>query len=368
MKMLRGALELLVGALFLFAAPALAHTSATSFLSLHVLDEHRLVATFDLDLKDLESLLTLDANDDGVITWGEVRQASNAIESLALGRTQIRAGNALCVADGRDDIAIAEHGDGPYARLAITLACPQATRSLAVDYSGWFSVDAGHRALYEFVDRQDAREQSILTASRPLWRTSESMWARAKRFVDEGARHLLTGYDHLAFLSVLLLALARRREGVAVAGAWPLARRALAVITSFTLAHSCTLALAANGWLTLPSRPVEALIAASVVIAALLNLSREPAKHGWKLAFGFGLVHGLGFAGALAETTSEHIDLLALGAFNAGIELAQIACAAAVIPLIWALFRHTPSQRVVVPLASLAVAAVAMEWVVARIL
>lgn len=354
--------------LLLCATSAMAHTSATSFLSLRVEDEHRVVATFDLDLKDLESLLSLDANDDSAITWGEIRQAGNAIDSLALTRTQIRAGEGLCVADSYDGIAIAEHGDGPYVRLAITLACPQPTRSLGVDYSGWLSADAGHRALYEFVDRQGAREQSILTASSPVWHTSESMPARAERFVVEGIRHLLTGYDHLAFLSVLLLALARRRAGESIVGAWPLARRALAVITSFTLAHSCTLALAANGWLTLPSRPVEALIAASVVIAALLNLSREPAKHGWKLAFGFGLVHGLGFAGALAETTSEHIDLIALGAFNIGIELAQIACAAAVIPLIWALLRHTPSQRIVVPVASLAVAAVATEWVVVRIL
>jgi hypothetical protein len=360
-------MKLWIVALLLCAAPAFAHTSATSFLSIRAVDEHRVVATFDLDLKDLESLLTLDANEDGAITWGEVRQADAAIESLALSRTQIRAGNAACTASSREGLAIAQHGDGPYARLAVTLTCPGATRSLSVDYSGWFSVDAGHRALYDFVGSQGAREQSILTASNPVWRTSESVLARAQRFVVEGIRHLLTGYDHLAFLSVLLLALARRREGEAVVGAWSLARRALAVITSFTLAHSCTLALAANGWLTLPSRPVEASIAASVVVAALLNLSREPAKHGWKLAFGFGLVHGLGFAGALAEMTSEHIDLLALGAFNVGIELAQIACAAAVIPLVWALFRHRPSQRVVVPLASLAVAAVATEWVIARI-
>jgi hypothetical protein len=166
-------------------------------------------------------------------------------------------------------------------------------------------------------------------------------------------------------LAVLLLALGRRQIDAAPSLAAML-RRAFAVITAFTLAHSCTLLLAATGYLVLPSKPVEIIIAASVMIAALLNLWRHAGAHGWKLAFGFGLVHGLGFAGALAELASEKIDLLALGAFNLGIETAQLAIAGATVPLIWWLFRSARIERVGLPIASIAVAGIAAFWVVSR--
>jgi hypothetical protein len=103
------------------------------------------------------------------------------------------------------------------------------------------------------------------------------------------------------------------------------------------------------------------------MIAALLNLSRGAATHGWKLAFAFGLVHGLGFAGALAELASGRIDLFALAAFNVGIETAQVVIAAAAVPLIWWLFRGLRSERVGLPLTSVAVACVAAVWVGSRL-
>jgi hypothetical protein len=127
------------------------------------------------------------------------------------------------------------------------------------------------------------------------------------------------------------------------------------------------LLLAATGRLSLPSQPVEVAIAASVVVAACLNLSRAAGRHGWLLAFAFGLVHGLGFAGALAELASERIDLLALAAFNIGIELAQVGCAVLAVPLMWWIFRNARCERVLLPLASLCVAAVALSWVVTRL-
>ncbi len=184
-----------------------------------------------------------------------------------------------------------------------------------------------------------------------------------------GRRHaaLITGYDHLAFLGVLLLALARRPRSGESSTLPQMLKRAFAVITAFTLAHSLTLALAATGYVRLPSQPVEVAIALSVMIAALLNISRGAAAHGWKLAFAFGLVHGLGFAGALAELASGRIDLLALAAFNVGIETAQVAIAAAAVPLIWWLFRGLRSERVGVPLASVSVACVAAVWVGSRL-
>ena len=102
----------------------------------------------------------------------------------------------------------------------------------------------------------------------------------------------------------------------------------------------------------------------SVEFQQINSLTQVPAEDG---AFAFGLVHGLGFAGALAELASGRIDLLALAAFNVGIEAAQVAIAAAAVPLIWWLFRSLRSERVGVPLASLSVACIAAVWVSARL-
>ena len=350
--------------LLLTCGGAFAHTSGSSFLALHAESASKVHAEWDFDVRDLHQSLQLDANGDGAVTWGEILAARPAIEALVLARTQLSAAGSACAPAATEVPAIAEHGDGPYLRFIATFWCPGGP--LALDHSGWFAFDTGHRALLEYEAVGGARSQTILAAGATHWQATESRTAHLARFLVEGMRHLITGYDHLAFLGVLLLALARRRS-YEPSPLSQMLKRSLAVVTAFTLAHSLTLALAATGLVRLPSQPVELGIALSVMIAALLNFSRGAAEHGWKLAFAFGLVHGLGFAGALAELASGRIDLLALAAFNVGIEAAQVAIAAAAVPLIWWLFRSLRSERVGVPLASLSVACIAAVWVSARL-
>lgn len=351
--------------LLLIAGATHAHTSGASYLTLRQLDDSTVHAEWDFDLRDLHQVLDLDANGNGALSWREVTQARTAIEAEVFARTRLSAAGGDCTIRARDTPAIAEHGAGPYLRIITTFSCNG--RALALDHSGWFELDPGHRALVDHATMDGARTQAILSKAAPQWRATESTWSRLQRFLTEGAHHLLIGYDHLAFLGVLLLALARtsrRSDDLSLAG---MMRGALVVITAFTIAHSLTLGLAATGYLRLPERPVEIAIAASVLLAALLNLRRGTARHGWKLAFAFGLVHGLGFAGALAELTSERIDVLALAAFNVGIEAAQVAVAVAAVPLMWWLFRDLRTERVAVPVASLVVACLAAVWVGERV-
>jgi hypothetical protein len=140
-----------------------------------------------------------------------------------------------------------------------------------------------------------------------------------------GAEHILEGADHLAFVAGLLL----------VVG---FSRRLFWTVTAFTAAHSLTLALAALGALRLPSRPVEATIALSVLLVAREALHDEPTwtrRFPWAVAFAFGLVHGLGFAGALADIGLPQQSLgTALLLFNVGVELGQLAVIAAVYALV----------------------------------
>ena len=133
------------------------------------------------------------------------------------------------------------------------------------------------------------------------------------------------------------------------------------------MAHSITLSLAALQWLHLPERFTESAIAASVVLAALLNLRGAAPARRWQAAFGFGLVHGFGFASAVAELGLPGASLLpTLVGFNLGVEVGQLAVVAALLPLGLALRRRPWYGPVVVRGGSLLIGAVALLWFVER--
>ena len=168
-----------------------------------------------------------------------------------------------------------------------------------------------------------------------------------------GVEHILTGYDHLAFLLALLLAGGSLRSNTKI-------------ITSFTVAHSLTLGLATLGVLNISAALVEPVIAASIVFVGLENLFRRRLAARWLVTFMFGLVHGLGFASALRELGIGSVDhrleqaAIPLLSFNLGVELAQIAIAALVLPLVWRLeqrpsftLKHVPALSVLITFAGL---------------
>ncbi len=152
-------------------------------------------------------------------------------------------------------------------------------------------------------------------------------------FVRLGVEHILGGYDHLAFLVALLVASRRLKTLVAV-------------VTAFTLAHSITLAAAALGWVKLPSRFIELAIALSIAYVATENLLRRDPRNPWIEAFGFGLLHGLGFAGFLADALAgEQLLLTAVVGFNLGVELGQLAVVLACVLVLALVFRRWRRER-----------------------
>ena len=170
--------------------------------------------------------------------------------------------------------------------------------------------------------------------------------SRVEQFVDyleEGVLHIWAGFDHILFLLSLLLPAVLVPSAIS-GEAWAAApgfRAALwdvlKVVTAFTVAHSITLSLATLGVVSLPSRLVESAIAASVVLAAVNNI--RPVVHGgrWIIAFCFGLIHGFGFASVLSDLgLPQGSLLLALIAFNLGVELGQLAIVAVFLPLAYA--------------------------------
>jgi hypothetical protein len=141
----------------------------------------------------------------------------------------------------------------------------------------------------------------------------------------------------------------------------------LAVVTAFTIAHSITLGLTITGWLTPPADLVEPAIAMSVVLAALNNLLGFSALKRWRLAFVFGLVHGFGFASVLLDLGLPASSLLAaLGGFNLGVELGQLAIVAVFLPLAWGLRRTRFYRWVVVVGGSMAIVVLGLYWTFQR--
>ncbi|CAN0596630.1 unnamed protein product, partial [Laminaria digitata] len=177
-------------------------------------------------------------------------------------------------------------------------------------------------------------------------------------YVIIGVQHILGGPDHLAFVLGLLLIL----------HGW---RRLLMTLTAFTVAHSLTLAAAVLQWVQLPSAPVEAVIALSIVFVAREALRPRTTESFTPMAAagGFGLLHGFGFAGALRllGLPPTHVPA-ALLSFNVGVELGQILVVVTALALMSALTRLWPSSSTVVrrPLAY-GLGAVAMFWTLQRI-
>ena len=141
----------------------------------------------------------------------------------------------------------------------------------------------------------------------------------------------------------------------------------LKIVTAFTVAHSITLSLSALGYVHLPTRLVESAIAASVVLAAFNNLVPFFAERGWMVAFGFGLLHGFGFANALRDLGLHTGQLAAtLFGFNLGVEIGQLAIVAVFFPLALSLRELIFYQRFVLRLGSAAIMMIASGWLAER--
>jgi hypothetical protein len=205
---------------------------------------------------------------------------------------------------------------------------------------------------------------SVLRPQSPSFVIPEraSKWQVAGSYWQMGTIHILEGADHLLFVLALLLI---------VSGTWQL----LKAVTAFTVAHSITLALASLNLFTLPSSPTEAIISLSIVFLAAEIVHKRRGVVGlterlpWIIAFGFGLFHGLGFAGALAEIgLPEHEVPLALLMFNVGVETGQLLFIAVVLSALWVLRRITAQrlQTAVAYTVPYLIGGIAAFWTIER--
>ena len=319
------------------AFDAAAHTSSSASLRrIESQDPSAEVFEWQVSWRDLDALLDLDADQDGALTWAEARMAEGRLVALAQRSFEWRAKEKPCVMDWRL-AGSARRGDAGHALFEGRARCEAAASVSDADYHFLERVDPTHRLL---VARGAGGPTVVEPGGRIVWlsdtqdaagtRTAPGVDSAAEvrfspwDFLREGALHILRGPDHVAFVLTLVLPVALLFSGP---GRQLAMRRLLVVVTAFTLAHSITLALASLHVWSPPAAIVEPAIAASIAVAALHNLVSRGTRGrvDVAIAFGFGLLHGFGFAEVLAPLELPAGQLaLGLGLFNLGVEIGQL--------------------------------------------
>ncbi len=326
----------------LLAAAAHAHKASDAYLTLDYRGAAKL--RVDLALRDLDDDLGLDSNGDGAITWAEVQARLPAVDEKLGQRVRVEGCTFSATSHG-----ITPHSDGNYLVVEGPLAC--ATGPVVLTYSLFFERDPQHRALVRLL--LGSTDQTLIATpdARTLtFAAKPEPGASLGQFLVEGVHHILIGADHLLFLTALLLPSVLRRKGrLKLLGLtdWepreslkPAALEVLKLVTSFTVAHSVTLALAALDVVELPSRVVESAIALTVVLVAISNLWPLSQGERWGPAFTLGLVHGFGFSSVLKDSGLRGTSLVGeLLGFNLGVECGQLMFVAVVVPVCFALSR-----------------------------
>ena len=325
----------------------------------------------DLDWRRDRIVVALSVHrDDAAVALG-LAVPESLMRAPFLAREAPRLGRLLATglhvrADGHDLALRLDSAKPVPARHAVQLAFSAASTGpgarLAVN-TRLFPANAQHETFVNVYSAGRLLRQAVLTAGAPAvelyGRGAAGLLAVIGTFLLAGINHIFIGPDHILFIVGLLL----------LGGGLG---RVLKVVTAFTAAHSVTLALAATGAVSMPARVVEPLIALSIVTIGIENLRHRPGAPDRRaaLAFGFGLVHGLGFASVLRELGLPHEALgWSLLAFNLGVETGQACIVVAVTPLL--AVSHSARPRAawrVVAVGSCAIVAAGGYWFVQRIL
>ncbi|WP_168210552.1 HupE/UreJ family protein [Persicimonas caeni] len=367
-----------VASFVMVSQPAFAHQTAVSTLNVEVRPDKREVdMLLAISPDDVTDHLKLDPNGDGWVDQSELPYLEPAIGSYFEEHLQVTNNGQVCQPTHQDFVDMGRRMASLLFRK--TVQCDDALGEVTLTnevmlaskngYTHYGQIQIG-KDIHTTVFNRDTSSYTVQVGADGQAASEQSFWDVFVQYIWQGVLHIVLGIDHVLFVLCLLLAARRFR---------PL----LVVVTSFTLAHSITLALSALEVLTLPPTVVEPLIALSIawVAVELLLEAKKPADaskddeevgpplHLYALTFAFGLLHGFGFSYVLRDEVGLPTDALvpALLSFNVGVELGQIAIVAAAFPLVaWARGREWGSKAIKVVAAL--VLLVSVYWFVTRLM
>ena len=290
-------------------------------------------ATLTINLLDLHAMPDIDSNRDNRISYPELDDAIERIFA-AVGQHFVVHSSGAPVQTTVERYQLA---DETTVRLDLLYRFASDVSTIDVTSTLAAITQPNHRHLIS-VTTGSATHEAILDLDLPSATFDTAGGSSYRRtfgsFLRLGVEHIFTGYDHLAFLVGLLVATASFRSLVKI-------------VTSFTVAHSITLALATFDAVVLPTRVTESLIALSIAYVAAENLLRSRAIERYRITFLFGLVHGFGFSSILRQMQLPRRNLaLSLFSFNAGVELGQLLFVAIVFPMMMYLAGSAWQNRV----------------------
>ena len=351
-----------------FNAIACAHDPGLSYAKITVERSH---INVDLSFarRDLELLQKIDLSGDSLVFEDEMAMADLRLRKLLLSWV-------LLESEGRGITGVVDAIEYDTSdALHFSLKYPRSGNS-EIRYQAPIisQLALGHRQFVGIYQAGDLARNEVLSATDDpveLNLQSVDLWRQNLDYLTQGVWHIWIGYDHILFLLAMLLPAVLLFEN----GGWRARREfkstlieVLKIVSAFTLAHSITLSLAVFDLLSINLALVESVIAASVIVAAANNLHPLIGDRIWLMAFGFGLIHGFGFASVLADlglpTASKGIALLG---FNVGVELGQLVIVALALPLIFVI-RNQPLYRpVVLGTGSIVIGLVASIWFIERL-
>ena len=334
--------------------PAAAHAFSVSYAQFTVQDRGVDVIV-RVPLDDVDLLLRLDRDLDGTVSSSELEAARDRVDAyLTRHLTLIADGARLKSHPSRLSIWHDPVG-ARYLESRATFAATARIATISIRSGLLTDLYPSHKTLGE-VSLAGRSETFVFESGRTYEGRvrGPGAWPTALSFVRLGVEHIFTGYDHILFLFALLLI------GTTL-------RSLVAIVTSFTVAHSITLALATLRVVTPVPWTIEAAIALSIAYIGIENIfSRDP-KHRWKITFLFGLVHGFGFAAVLRDLNLARSSVASsLFGFNVGVEMGQVTIVCLMYPVLrWV--TRSPYRVPVVRFASSAIALAGLIWFYQRI-
>jgi hydrogenase/urease accessory protein HupE len=310
---------------------------------------------YELFLDQIDMLEQFDTNKDKYLENEELSLQKERIESVLQKDLRIDVDSKPLTMEMLS-MDVTEKGSTIGVMFKLRLTADEAIEQFNLHYNLMFedsplhtNVLLVHSGEYFYQNILDTKKKDVqITIAQP---ESESvLW---KYFVL-GIEHILTGYDHLLFLVSLVLIASRFKD-------------ALKIVTAFTIGHSITLFLVATDRIQVSSHWVEALIALTICYVAVENMFVQKAKWRWLLTALFGLIHGMGFAGALAETGLPKSNLIgSLLTFNLGVEVGQLMVLCLLLPfLLW--LRRFPWYRKMMISTSCLIFVLAFYWLIQRL-
>lgn len=352
-----------------FNFPALSHELSNGYLTLKNDSGETLSGELLLKPKDIGQAAGLDTNNDGNLTWGEVKRNHNLANDYIQNHLIIRGSETRCT------VSVA-HPSMKDISAESLLAYPLSVscaflNEVSVRYTGIVSDFPTHKLLTSVTfDEQTSvhvldSERSFITVV-----NHENHWGKQfGEMVYQGIWHIFIGLDHILFLVATLLTVnlfRKNKQWVKEQSIKRIIKSTVILVSTFTLAHSITLTATALDFLTLNSRNVELGIAISVAITALNNVYPIIMRLGL-ITFGFGLLHGMGFASVFGDLNAQSGSLVMnVLAFNLGVEIGQLAIVALLLPILILLRNVRLYSKAIMPIASSIIAVIAINWTLQR--